>query len=79
MSWITFDYKCPGCGYTEERFVRKSEMDVQQCDQCCHQDGHIYMTRLPAGPKTTFRFADGPKKDTKKASNPSGVTLKLEK
>ena len=67
--YITFDYKCPTCGHVESRFVRRSEMDEQFCNQeldagllglydCRHR-----LIRLPAGTRTTFRFADTNLKD----------------
>jgi hypothetical protein len=57
--YITFDYKCPSCGHTEPRFVRRSEMDDQVHRACAPPlSGGIPMTRLPAGTRTTFRYAD---------------------
>lgn len=53
--FIRFDYRCP-CGRREERFVRKSEMDSQFCTRAGCMKRR--MDRLPAAPKTTFRFAD---------------------
>jgi hypothetical protein len=52
MSYITFDYKCPDCGHEDTRLVKREEMDEQACT--CEQT----MRRLPAGTRTTFRFAD---------------------
>lgn len=60
---IRFDYRCPDCGFEEERFVEKRLMDNQQCpnyaspnaDEPCYS---MVMTRLPAAPATTFRFND---------------------
>jgi hypothetical protein len=52
MSYITFDYKCPDCGHVDTRLVKREEMDEQACT--CEQT----MRRLPAGTRTTFRFAD---------------------
>jgi hypothetical protein len=78
MSFITFDYKCPGCGWTEERLVRRDEADLQQCVECIgSHDGLYFMKRMPAGPKTTFRFADGPKKEVKNnaKTNPDNVPV----
>ena len=49
--YITFDYKHPD-GRIESRFVKRSEMDQQVNDK-----GEKLM-RLPAGTRTTFRFAD---------------------
>lgn len=54
--FIAFTYKCPACGHTEDRFVRRSEMDVQVCTR---NKAMRLMTRLPAGTRTTFKFADG--------------------
>lgn len=55
MSYITFDYRCRQCGNTESRLVRRSEMDRQFCQ---HEHSDQLMNRLPAGTRTTFRFAD---------------------
>ena len=52
---VLFDYHCPTChkpGQGEERMVRGEEADEQECK--CGQK----MVRLPAGTRTTFRFAD---------------------
>jgi len=63
--FVTFDYRCDHCGHTEERFVRRSEMDSQRCRQEIDagllgiNDCGAHMTRLPAGTRTTFRHADG--------------------
>lgn len=52
--YITFDYKCDTCGDVKSRFVRREEKDSQHC--AC---GSITpMRRLPAGTRTTFKFAD---------------------
>jgi len=67
--YITFDYRCPE-GHHEERFVKKSEMDDQWCNHI-HESGFgklgktcdAPMTRLPAGTRTTFRYADTKLKD----------------
>lgn len=53
MSYIIFDYGCEACGEKEERFVRRSEMDAQDCKECGSR-----MNKLPAGPTTTFKFGD---------------------
>lgn len=53
--YITFDYKCPACDEVEPRFVRREEMDVQHCNTCNLDQP---MIRLPAGTRTTFRYAD---------------------
>ena len=52
--YITFDYKCPECGHVESRFVKREHMDVQDCNEPCNHP----MRRLPAGTRTTFKFAD---------------------
>lgn len=55
MAFITFDFRCTGCGHEEERMVLRKEMDAQRC----RQDGcKERLTRLPAGTRTHFRFAD---------------------
>lgn len=54
--FITFTYRCPSCGHEETRFVKKTEMDMQACDKHDRQLGP--MTRLPAAPRTLFRFND---------------------
>ena len=63
--FITFDYKCPTCGNLESRFVRKDEMDDQECDHLGLPSRYepTPMTRLPAGTRTTFRYADQNLKD----------------
>lgn len=53
MPFITFDYRCKPCDVEEERLVLKSDMDAQRCGNC-----KGLMVRLPAGTKTTFKFAD---------------------
>ena len=53
--FITFRYRCPTCGHEEDRFVRRDQMDVQTCER--HKQSTL-MARLPAAPRTTFRFAD---------------------
>ena len=53
--FVSFDYRCPSCFSVASRFIRKSEMDKQKCDEC---DTHLPMNRLPAGTRTTFRYAD---------------------
>ena len=52
--YIRFAYRCPTCRVQEDRFVRKEAAD----EQYCAYDTKTRMTRLPAGPSTTFRFAD---------------------
>lgn len=61
--FITFDYLCPDCEHRETRFVRKSEMDDQQCPNYVAPNPEkpcfsMVMTRLPPATRTTFRFAD---------------------
>lgn len=68
MSYITFDYKCPDCGHVDTRMVKREEMDDQQCPNYVtpnveHPCFSMAMTRLPAGTRTTFRFADTTLKD----------------
>jgi len=57
MSFITFDYGCTSCAHREEnKLVRRSEMDSQTHEA---PDGRTHeMTKLPAGSRTHFRFAD---------------------
>lgn len=50
--YITFDYHCPACTETTERFVKKTDQDAQKCD--CGTP----LKRLVAGTRTHFRFAD---------------------
>ena len=57
--FITFDYRCPD-GHEEERLVLRKEMDAQRCRE---GDCKKRMIRLPAGTRTTFRFADTKLKD----------------
>lgn len=55
--YIRFNYRCPECSLEEERFVKKVEMDAQFCEhhgKKCPRP----MIRLPAAPRTNFRFAD---------------------
>jgi hypothetical protein len=64
VSFITLDYKCQTCGAIEERFVRRSEVDMQFCD--CVTGGSA-MDKLPAGPITTFKFGDRSATKSRKA------------
>ena len=50
--YISFDYSCTSCPKVEQRLVKKDSKDNQMC-QC-----QSPMKRLPAGTRTTFRFAD---------------------
>ena len=50
--YISFDYKCSKCHASEPKLVRREEKDSQVC-QC-----GAPQTRLPAGTRTTFRYAD---------------------
>ena len=59
MSYITFDFKCRDCGHVDSRFVKREEMDLQDC--ACGSCNP--MVRLPAGTRTTFRYADNKLKD----------------
>ena len=54
--FIRFNYRCLGCGYEEERFIKKDKMDHQF--HACTPNTQRLMTRLPAAPRTTFLFAD---------------------
>ncbi len=54
--FIRFNFRCKGCGHEEERFIKKDVMDAQFHD--CDENTKRLMTRLPAAPRTTFRFAD---------------------
>jgi hypothetical protein len=56
VSYITFDYKCPECGATESRLVKRTVQDYQFHE--CDADTRRLMVKLPAGTRTTFRFAD---------------------
>jgi predicted nucleic acid-binding Zn ribbon protein len=61
MSFITFDYSCPNCNeFAPDTFVRRSEQDKVHCGKC-----GALMRKLIPPPKTTFRFADGPKKEAR--------------
>ena len=56
--FVSFDYRCenvlcPSRSYRVERLVEKEKRDLQHCKTC-----HEFMRRLPAAPRTTFRFAD---------------------
>jgi len=54
MSYIIFDYQCSNCdNIAGNLFVRRSQMDNVECDQC-----GALMKRLPAAPTTTFKFHD---------------------
>lgn len=63
--FITFDYRCRECGHQEERFVKRPDMDEQRCRVLDHEGSACKsaMTRLPAGTRTTFRYADTRLKD----------------
>jgi len=50
---VRFDYRCDNCERTTDRLVKKERQDDQHCAICCTP-----MRRLPAAPRTTFRFAD---------------------
>lgn len=58
--YISFTFRCvnPVCTKTEDRMVRRDEMDIQVCRDCGSD-----VRRLPAAPRTTFRFADKKLKD----------------
>lgn len=61
MSYVSFDYRCPECGHEESRFVHRDEMDAQKCPNAMcivMNDPTPTMSRLPAGTRTTFKFAD---------------------
>lgn len=62
MSYITFDFKCDSCGKVDERIVRRSELDNQFCMECSDAGvPYPYLVKvrpLPAGTRTTFKFAD---------------------
>ncbi len=62
MSFITLDFKCVECGRSEERFIKRGEVENQVCPDC-----QVFMKRLPAGPITTFRFGDRAAIKSKKA------------
>jgi len=57
--YITFDFKCLTCGEVRTRFVKREEIDKQMC--ACQTIEP--MKRLPAGTRTTFRYADTRLKD----------------
>lgn len=60
MSYITFDYQCPDGCEIDTRMVQREEMNNQWCPKhSCPKP----MNRLPAGTRTTFRFADTKLKD----------------
>jgi len=61
MSYITFDYKCPQCGAIDSRLVKRTVQDYQFHD--CDNNTRRLMVKLPAGTRTTFRFADSKLKD----------------
>lgn len=63
--YITFDYRCPYCGNEESRFIKRTDMDNQSCTHGDLGSWHTpsIMTRLPAGTRTTFRYADNKLKD----------------
>lgn len=55
MSYITWDYYCPTCRTTEERFVKREQQEAQFCQEC---EPAAKMIRRTAAPPTTFTFAD---------------------
>lgn len=66
--YIRFNYRCPDCGHEEERFIKKAAMDDQQCPNYVTPNAEnpcfsMVMTRLPAAPRTLFRFNDRKLKD----------------
>ena len=52
--FVSYDYKCKTCNIVVERFVSKLMKDTQKCKECGNN-----LKRLPAGPRTTFKFNDG--------------------
>lgn len=70
--YIVFNYQCPACQFSEERFVERSRMDTQFCIRphtrvqsdrgnvpaSCRGARIQKMVRLPAGTRTTFLHAD---------------------
>lgn len=53
--FVTFDYRCRDmkrCGMITSRFIEKDDMNDQICE--CGAS----LAKLPAGTRTTFRFAD---------------------
>ena len=52
--FVKFDFACRQCATVEERFVKKSEVD----SQVCSVDSSHELRRLPAGTRTTYKFAD---------------------
>lgn len=50
---LVFDYRCSDCESVDTRYVRRGTEDDQECALCSRK-----MSRLPAGTRTTFRFAD---------------------
>jgi len=59
--YISFDYLClnENCKEIESRMVKKEEMD-KQVHHCNGNPNSVpyFMKKLPAGTRTTFRFAD---------------------
>ena len=49
---------CPDCGAEEERFIKKDKMDDQWCGHFGCMTPSTLMIRLPAAPRTTFRWHD---------------------
>jgi hypothetical protein len=58
--YVRFDYKCPKCGVTDDRFIKRTEMDKQFCTELKRGSFECGtpMVRLPAAVATTFKFAD---------------------
>lgn len=61
--YIKFDYRCPDCGFQEERFVKRIDMDDQQCPNYLVPDNanpcfSMSMTRLLAAPRVNWKFND---------------------
>jgi len=63
MSYIMFDYRCSSGNKTVTRLVKRERMDDQHCEHDCCGDHSQLMTRLPASPRTHFRFNDSKLKD----------------
>ncbi len=55
MGYITFTYRCSEGDHEEDRLVRREEQHNQYCELHPFQGP---MTKLPAGTRTTFRYAD---------------------
>jgi len=67
---IVFDYLCPSCMSTDERFVSKSEQDAQMCGVCEVEMIRKFPTPFIPRNQTPYDLLDGPAA-TRASGNPA--------